>query len=260
MKHWIFLGCSWLIGGAASAPKPSDSHRAASTPPAKATAKAAAKASAPAKAATTTPAAPQNNDRQEVDRLVADIQAYYDRMDDYTADFVQSYTRVALSRTSESRGLLMLKKPGMMRWAYQSPAPKLWIADGKQLFVYDEEEGQVFIDRDFEMSKLSNSVSFLWGQGKLTDSFNVSLAKATMFGAPAKAKALELIPKQDATYARLILIVAPTGGEVTESILFETSGNKNHFRFTNAKLNTGLKVENFRFTPPPGVEVIHRSP
>ncbi|MBK8012676.1 MAG: outer membrane lipoprotein carrier protein LolA [Deltaproteobacteria bacterium] len=260
MKHWIFLGCSWLIGGVASAPKPHDSHPSTSKPPTKASAPAKDPAKAPAKAPPKAPARAGDDPQREVDRLVADIQAYYDRMEDYTADFIQTYTRVALSRTSESRGQLMLKKPGMMRWTYKSPAPKLWVADGKQLFVYDEEEGQVFVDRDFEMSKLSNSVSFLWGEGKLTDSFKVSLANAAMFEAPANAKALELIPKQDATYARLVLIVAPGGGEVTESILFETSGNKNHFRFTNAKLNRGLKAEDFHFTPPPGVEVIHRSP
>ena len=46
--------------------------------------------------------------------------------------------------------------------------------------------------------------------------------------------------------------------KVQESILFETSGNTNRFRFKSAKINSGLKDDNFKFTPPPGVEVIQK--
>ena len=56
----------------------------------------------------------------------------------------------------------------------------------------------------------------------------------------------------------LVLILDGKTGQVLESLLNETSGNTNRFKFRNAKINRGLKNEVFSFAPPPGVEVIRR--
>src|SRR5262245_12291818 len=109
--------------------------------------------------------------------LLEKVQRYYDQTKDYTADFVQTYTRVALSKTSESQGKVTIKKPGMMRWEYTKPSAKLFVADGKQLFVYEPEEEQVIVDPHFKTSELSTSISFLWGEGKLSDAFNASVSE-----------------------------------------------------------------------------------
>jgi outer membrane lipoprotein carrier protein len=190
--------------------------------------------------------------------LLEKVQKHYEGLQDYTADFIQTYTRVALSRTSESRGKLMLKRPGMMRWEYEKPDPKLWIADGTQLYVYDPEFQQVVIDRNFETARLSESISFLWGEGKLADTFNAKMGDPKEVGAAKDVPVLELTPKRDATYAKLVMVLDPKTGHVVESIIFETSGNKNHFKFKNLKINTGLKKELFTFTPPPDTEIVYR--
>lgn len=186
------------------------------------------------------------------DPLVAKVQAYYDATKDFSADFVQLYTRVALSKTSESRGTVKVLKPGMMRWDYAKPEPKHFIADGKQLFVYDPEDQHVSIDPNFQLSDQGSSLSFLWGKGKLSDEFVISLGDAAQ--APAGLQLLVLVPKKDATYTRLVL-AADANGQVLESTLHETSGNTNRFRFQNAKTNSGLTAAAFQFTPPPGAEV-----
>jgi outer membrane lipoprotein carrier protein len=186
--------------------------------------------------------------------LVAKVQKHYEKLQDFSAEFTQIYTRVALSRTSESRGKLMLKKPGMMRWEYAKPEPKLWIADGSQLYIYDPEFEQVVVDKSFNTNRLSESISFLWGEGRLTDAFDAKT------GAPAKdgSPVLELTPKRDATYARLVLVLDPKSGHVMESIIYETSGNTNHFKFGKPTINGGLKADLFQFVPPEGTEVIER--
>jgi outer membrane lipoprotein carrier protein len=189
------------------------------------------------------------------DALVAKVQTYYDSSKDFSAEFVQLYTRVALSKTSESRGTLKVLKPGMMRWDYAKPEPKHFIADGKQLFVYDPEDQHVSIDPAFQLSDQGSSLSFLWGKGKLSDEFVISLGDAAKAGAPAGVALLELVPKKDATYTKLVLAVDPATGQVSESTLHETSGNTNRFRFVGSKTNTGLQASEFQFTPPPGAEV-----
>jgi outer membrane lipoprotein carrier protein len=184
------------------------------------------------------------------------VQRFYDRTTDLTADFIQTYTRVALSKTQESRGTVIIKKPGMMRWEYTKPTSKLFVADGKQLFVYEPEEEQVLIEPNFNASQLSSSVSFLFGKGKLKDSFVAKLGDPK--GAPPNSLVLELTPKSDASFSKLILIADGTSGEVRESVIHETSGNTNAFKFLNTKTNTNPKPENFTFTPPPGVQVVRK--
>jgi outer membrane lipoprotein carrier protein len=192
------------------------------------------------------------------DALAAKIQKYYDSTKDYSAEFTQVYTRVALSRTSESSGKVSIKKPGMMRWEYTKPAQKLFVSDGSKLFIYEPEEEQVIVDPHFKTAELSTSISFLWGQGRLGDAFTAAIADPKKYGAPEGTSVLELTPKKDATYTKLVLVLDEKGAQVVESILYETSGNTNRFKFKNAKLNAGLKDELFKFTPPSGVEIIQR--
>jgi outer membrane lipoprotein carrier protein len=186
------------------------------------------------------------------------VQHYYDQTKDYTADFIQLYTRTALSRTAESSGTVMIKKPGMMRWEYTKPENKLFITDGTQLFVYEPEEEQVVIDSHFKTAELSTSISFLWGEGKLADAFTPSLSTPDKYDAPKGTTILELVPKKDATYTKLVLVLDPKTHQVQESILYETAGNVNRFKFKNMKMNPSLKDDLFKFSPPPNVEIIRR--
>jgi periplasmic chaperone LolA len=208
------------------------------------------KAPAPkAKAATKT--SPKKDDAA-LAALTQKIQRTYEQTRDFEAAFRQVYTRVALSRTFEQAGTLTIKKPGMMRWAYRVPEEKLFLADGETLTIYEPEEAQVTIVGDFDSQKLSESVSFLWGEKKLTTAFDIDWAK------DKGRDWLSLTPKKDATYRRLDVRVDPKTGLITESVLFETTGNTNHFFFESMKRNTGVKKSRFAFDIPDGVEVIRQ--
>ncbi|MBI4816602.1 MAG: outer membrane lipoprotein carrier protein LolA [Deltaproteobacteria bacterium] len=193
------------------------------------------------------------------ERAVLDrIQKFYEKTKDFRADFVQRYTRVALSRTDESKGKVALKKPGMMRWDYSTPVEKHFITDGQTLFVYEPEEEQVVVDKNFKVSAMSSSLAFLFGQGKLEDSFNAKLIEGASLGVKPGFDVVELAPKRDATYAKLVLVTDPKTGQVVESILFETVGNLNRFEFVGTKVNVGIPDAEFSFVPPAGVEVVNQ--
>lgn len=193
-----------------------------------------------------------------VEDLLDKIQAYYSKIEDYQADFIQLYTKVALSRTTEQRGVLSLKKPSQMRWAYTKPIEKLWVVNGDTLYLVDPEFEQVIIDENFKTAELQKSIQFLWGKGRLDDTFHVTAGDDKAHGAGAGIAVLELKPKRGATYKKLVLLVDEKTGGVTESIIFETAGNKNHFKFRNPKHNSKLAKGLFEYTPPAGYEVIHR--
>lgn len=193
-----------------------------------------------------------------LDQLMDRVEAYYRGLEDYKADFVQTYTKVALSRTTESKGTLMIKKPGLMRWSYREPIEKLWVVDGDTLYVADPEFEQVFVDKNFKTADLEKSIRFLWGRGRLADSFKASLGEPATYKVSPSLGVLELVPKEGATYAKLVLVVEPATGQVQESILYETAGNTNRFAFKNAKINPGLDRKQFQYVPPAGWEIIRR--
>ena len=61
-----------------------------------------------------------------------------------------------------------MKKPGRMRWNYQKPDPKMYLADGDTLWLYEPEDKQAF-KQDLKASQLPAALAFLTGKGKLTD-------------------------------------------------------------------------------------------
>ena len=68
-----------------------------------------------------------------------------------------------------------LKKPGRMRWEYVKPQKKLMVADGKTLWIYEPDDEQAY-RHDLKGSSLPSSVSFLLGEGRLTDELPIANA------------------------------------------------------------------------------------
>ena len=199
------------------------------------------------------------------DRILARVKVYYAALKDYEAEFIQTYTKVALSQTTESRGTLQIKKPGFMRWSYLKPAEKVWIVDGDTLYVADPEFEQVYVDRNFKTAELERSISFLWGRGRLDDAFDARLGDPREEGGdprkerlPEGFSLLVLTPRRGATYTKLTLVVNRRSGEVVASTLYETAGNTNRFRFMKPKLNQGLPRALFRFETPEGWAVVEQ--
>src|SRR5688572_11951805 len=73
------------------------------------------------------------------------LQAKYDKIRDFSADFVHSYEGGVLKRNVRERGVMQIKKPGKMRWEYQSPEKKLFVSDGRQMYLHEVGPNQVTV-------------------------------------------------------------------------------------------------------------------
>lgn len=253
------LGCASMLaltlGAAPASPTPAQEVGASSKAPAK-QAKTTKKAEAVPIAKPMATKKKADGVTKDAAALLEKVQSFYAKIEDWRADFIQRHTKVALSRTTENRGVLMLKKPSYMRWAYTHPEEKLWIVDGDTLYVVEPEFEQVFIDEHFKTEELQSSISFLWGKGKLDESFTAKVGDPKAHGAKAGAAVLELTPKKGASYRKLVLIIDAKTGEVAESIIHETAGNTNHFIFKNPQKNTKMDAKLFQYTPPEHYEVV----
>jgi outer membrane lipoprotein carrier protein len=204
---------------------------------------------APAPAAAPPPAA------RDVRQVVQRLQQKYEAASDYRAKFTQKFTYAATGRERVSTGEVLVKKPGRMRWNYAGPEPQMYLASEGNLWVYEPEAKQAY-RQDLKESQLPAAVSFLMGKGKLSDEFDISLAKELPYGDPQDHR-LALKPKQpQSTYKAIYLVVDPKTFLVRQSVLVNTQGDVNAITFSEVKINSKLADSNFKWTAPAGIRVI----
>jgi outer membrane lipoprotein carrier protein len=60
--------------------------------------------------------------------LARALQKKYDTVRDFSADFVQTYKGGVVKRQLTEKGRMLIRKPGKMRWEYDTPEKKLFVS------------------------------------------------------------------------------------------------------------------------------------
>ena len=210
----------------------------------------APKAESPKAAATTAPATPAKM-TPEVKNLVDRMQSFYEKTQDFTADFKQDYKYKVLHRTQSSTGKVIYKKPGLMRWEYEKPSVRTFVLAGEKVYAYDP-EAQTLSVGHIDTNQLSASVTFLFGKGRLADEFSITRAECK----DCKGTLLVLDPaKAEPRFRQVRLEVDPKTAQVLKSTVIDPDGSENAIAFLNLKTNVGIDKERFSIKPPEGTRV-----
>jgi outer membrane lipoprotein carrier protein len=203
-------------------------------------------------------AAPPWANAQTTDEIVERVQKVYQDTKNFRAEFSQKLTLRATKRKRRAGGRVFFQKPHRFRFVYtRGEDKKVVVSDGKKVWTYLRDEGQVRID-PFS-PKLANSVRFLWGEGNLREHFDIRRHEGQKYGR-AGDHLLELIPKVDeGHYKKLVFVIDPATFEVRETVVFDPVGNVNHMAFSRVQRNVEMAARLFRFKIPKGAQVV-RSP
>ncbi len=194
-----------------------------------------------------------------VKQLVDRMQSFYETTNDFSADFRQDYFYKLSKRTQTSTGTVIFRKPGLMRWDYLKPSAKTFVLAGVKVYMHDP-EAKLLTVASIGTSKLSASVTFLFGQGKLADEFAITQkACDKCTGTLLQLDPLVLDPR----FQRIMLEVDPTTAQVLKSTVVDPDGSENAISFLNLKTNTGPAFDGgvgsvdprFKLTPPPDTQV-----
>ena len=189
------------------------------------------------------------------DAVARDLQRKYDRVADFSADFVHAYRGGVLKQQATERGKLLVKKPGKMRWEYTAPERKLFVSDGRKIYSYIPQDKQVVITTMPRDEQAPTPALFLTGKGDITRDFNVGFDKVS--DAPAGSTALKLTPKRrEPEYESLTLVVEPKTLSLQMLITIDAQGGRSAFTFSNLKENVGLADNQFVFQMPRNVDVV----
>ena len=187
------------------------------------------------------------------DALAKALQARYQTVQDFTADFVQTYRGGVLRTETRERGTVSVKKPGRMRWIYTSPERKEFVSDGQKIYSYIPEDRQVTVSNVPSESEAPTPVLFLAGKGDLVKDFTAATAESPVAGSVA----LKLTPrKSEPEYEYLIVAVDPATLQIRALTTRDRQGGESTLRFENLKENKGISDKDFAFRIPRGVDVI----
>lgn len=186
--------------------------------------------------------------------VISGLQRRYAAVETMRGDFRQIYRAPGINR--EESGSFWLKRPGLMRWEYRIPEVQLFVADGRQSYLYVPLDRQVTI-QPFTIADLHNTpLEFLLGSGDINKSFAVSWE--TEFK-PKETGTLQirLIPhRKDAAYAFLVLELDARTFDLRRIAIREPAGSTNEFLLGNISMNVKMDKKLFQFKTPKGVEEI----
>jgi outer membrane lipoprotein carrier protein len=190
--------------------------------------------------------------RPPAQEVAAALQKKYDGIRDFTADFVHDSEGGILRKKQTEQGFVQVKKPGKMRWDYKVPEPKVFVSDGRRIYLYVPADNQVIVSPVPDQDQATTAVLFLVGKGNLTRDFTVSYAD----GGGPDSYALRLEPKlPERDYDWLQIVIDRRTLQIRSLSAADTQGGRSTFQFSNFKENVGLSDKTFTFKIPRGADV-----
>jgi outer membrane lipoprotein carrier protein len=186
--------------------------------------------------------------------LAARIDHHYNSLHSLSVHFVQHYDGMGAHRKEE--GVLLLRKPGRMRWSYTDPDGQLFILDGKYAYFYTPGQSEAQRVPEKQLNDLRSPLRFLLGHTELEK--EMADLRATRAGNGDYE--LSGVPKgMEQRVSELKIEAAPDGTIRTMSIV-ETDGVTNSFDLSGELGNAPAPDGAFVFTAPPGVHIVNGQP
>jgi len=146
-------------------------------------------------------------------------------------------------------GQFDLARPGRFRWSVEKPYKQLLVGDGMKVWVFDPDLNQVVV-RTIGDALGASPAALLAGKADVESAFG--------WKDQPMADGLDWLSAtplaKESTFSEIRLGFDTKGLVALE--LFDAFGQKSVVRFTAFERNPKLAPELFRFTPPPGADVI----
>jgi outer membrane lipoprotein carrier protein len=183
-------------------------------------------------------------------QLLKSIENHYNRPQTLKLSFTETYTGTHRPVQEES-GTLVLRRPGRMRWDYSSPAGKVFLSDGKDVYLYSPDDSRAQKSKLKQSDDMRAPLAFLLGNldfGKEFRSFE-SRSEGADTWITAEPKSRNLM------YSKVEFLAAPSG-EIRQVRITGQDQSKLSFVISGEQLNVPAAAGLFVFHPPPGVAVV----
>ena len=170
-----------------------------------------------------------------------------------TARFEQQVLDRSGKAVERASGTFAFQRPGKFRWTYEKPHAQLLVGDGQKLWIYDPDLKQVTVKR-IDQAISSTPAALLAGRDDITALFTLRDA-----GSADGLNWVDATPKApDTGFERVRLGLQ--GKQLAAMELQDSLGGRTVLRFSDMKANMPVAADSFKFTPPPGADVLDDAP
>jgi outer membrane lipoprotein carrier protein len=188
-----------------------------------------------------------------LDGLLKNLETRYNKAKTLQVQFREDYTPPGRPKRTET-GTLQLRKPGKMRWDYAQPQGKLFISDGKQMWIYTPADNRVEQMKLKESEDMRAPLAFLLGRLDFSKEFRNIHAKPE-----GAAQRITAEPKSDnLPYTAVEFVVGPKN-EIQQVKVTGYDKSVMEFHFDGEKVDLPLDAKLFQFTPPKGAEMVQEA-
>ncbi len=184
------------------------------------------------------------------DQLVQQVETRYNNLRALSVSFVENYSLLGHPRSPES-GVLTLRKAGKMRWDYTRPAGKLFISDGKTVYLYTAADNRVEKVPLKDTEDMRAPLAFLLGKLEMKKEFRDFRAWEGDGG-----KWLKALAKSERTPYQSVEMLIALNGAVRQLKIAGRDGSLLTYTFQDEKINPPVADSAFHFTIPPGAQVV----
>ena len=191
---------------------------------------------------------------QDLAKAISGLERRYASAETVSGNFEQTYRAPGIDQVQS--GVFWLKRPGLMRWEYRSPEEQLFVADGRESFLYVPRDRQVTV-QPFSADDLRNTpLEFLLGGGAISKSFAAAW-EAEFKPNSDRTVLLRLTPRMhDPACVFLVLELDQTTYDIRRIVVREPTGNTMEFLLSAVQVNLKADSKLFRFKPPKGAEIV----
>ena len=183
--------------------------------------------------------------------VIQKVEQHYNKARTLTVDFVEDYSVQGHRRPAET-GTLTLRKQGKMRWDYSKPAGKVFVSDGKTIYLYTAADNKVEKIPLKDTEDMRAPLAFLLGHLDLRKEFRDFSLRPGKGGIWLDAGA-----KNDKTPYEKIQMRVATDGEITGLNVLDRDGSELDFELSHEQVNPPVSDAVFAFQIPVGAEVVN---
>jgi len=185
----------------------------------------------------------------QLGHVLATVEARYNHAKTLEVLFQERYTRQGEPHRAEG-GRLQLRKPGKMRWDYTDPKGKLFVCDGKYLYLYTPADNRAQRMKLKETDDMRAPLAFLLG--KLHFEREFGNLQGTQTGGTWRITAE---PKTDDLPYRAVEFVVAQDGRIEEVKVTSYDQAVLDFHFAQEKVDPPLAGGLFQFQLPTGAQL-----
>ncbi|MBV2120622.1 MAG: outer membrane lipoprotein chaperone LolA [Candidatus Thiodiazotropha sp. (ex Ctena orbiculata)] len=180
---------------------------------------------------------------------ISQLETFLQDLKTLKADFRQTLQQPDYDQVYASNGVFYLRRPGQLRWEYQTPSEQLIVADGDRVWLHDIELEQV--SHRSQAAVLDGTpAQLLSGTGPISQHFEIN-----ELGVESELTWVELIPKgKEAQFSSVRLALQESRLERME--MLDNFGQVTRFFFDDMQRNPPLDDALFEFEPPPLIDLI----